>query len=532
MKVNVIDEFKLVKFIGKGSYGKVYLTYHKNNNNETYATKIISKKKADSPGFQKYFNNEIIILKEINHINIIHLFTIRSDINNYYIITDYCNGGTLSNCLRKYMQKYGRAFSEEIVQYLMIQIVEAIKYLHGKRIIHRDIKLDNILVNFENEYDKKNLNMLKSQIKLIDFGFATHLNNSNETYSILGSPAYMDPIILKKYNLLIKYNINDKSIGYNEKVDIYSLGAVCYEMIIGRKIFNGKNEEEREKMVEDGNYFLPINLSKEIISFLNGMLQYDEKNRLSADELSRHLFLTKNVKDFTSINLSKVCHKLDFQGLNININIKNDQSIWDIIQEDDGNNLNNIPGNIFNEKPLPRQDDEYSQMHDINNIINNYANNTNNNNVLYEYQYYDYNNNQYCVGGVNSNTYNNNYINIHKSKYGNEKHLKENKYLNNNVYRYINPQSIPEINNIIMNQIPKNNQLLLNQHYQTYNQNQKFMDKKYTPPQSIDNPDIKKTMQNQERRTYVPFIKKFLTKNKLYQKNILIVLLLLLLKFI
>jgi serine/threonine protein kinase len=83
------------------------------------------------------------------------------------------------------MQIYGSPFSEEIVQYLMRQIVEAIKYLHKKGIIHRDIKLDNILVNFENKDDKENLNMLKCQIKLIDFGFATYLNDSNLAYSVL-----------------------------------------------------------------------------------------------------------------------------------------------------------------------------------------------------------------------------------------------------------------------------------------------------------------------------------------------------------
>ena len=407
MKLNVIDEIYLKKFIANGSYGSVYLTYYKNDSKKVYATKIISRKNEDSPNFWKHFNNEMNILKEVNHINIIRLVAIKCDKKNYYIITDYYNGGTLANCLKKYMEIYGSPFSEEIVQYLMRQIVEAIKYLHEKGIIHRDIKLDNILVNFENEDDMENLNMLKCQIKLIDFGFATYLNDSNLAYSILGSPTNMDPIILNKYNLLLKYNINDKSIGYNEKVDIYSLGTVCYEMITGQKIFSGKNREEVVKKVENGNYHLPIYLSKEIVSFLIGMLKYDEKMRLSADELSRHIFLTKNVIYFKKLNLHKISHKIDNQGLNINI--KKNQTIWGIFQENDENTLINIPGNIFYDKPLPEQD-EYLQKPGGNNIANNEANNFNNNNMYNNYNapnvYHNYNNNNiYGIGGVNTNNY-------------------------------------------------------------------------------------------------------------------------------
>ena len=357
MIYKLIDEFCLTKFLGKGEFGEVYLTNHKNTNKQ-YATKKIPREKAESPLLHKYIMNEINILRTINHKNIIHLETVRKTINNYYIIMEYCNGGDLSTCLRKYMLNYGRAFSEETVQYLMRQIVEAIKYLHGKRIIHRNIKLDNILVNFENEIDEVNLNLLKCQIELIDFGLATYLNDSNVAYTALGTPIYMDPIILKKFNYILKYKFNDKSICYNEKADIYSLGTVCYEMIIGRKVFDGVDTYDIEKKIDEGNYHLPTNLSEEVVSFLNGMLQYDEKMRLSADELSRHIFLTKNVKDFKKLNLHKISHKIDNQGLNMNI--KKNQTIWDIFQENDENAFISIPGNIFNDKPLPEQN-EYSQ---------------------------------------------------------------------------------------------------------------------------------------------------------------------------
>ena len=180
----MIDEFTLVKSIGKGAFGEVFL----------------SKKQGSSTLFaiKKYFINEITILREISHPYIIHFETIKHTIHNYYIITEFCNGGDLSSCLKKYKSLYYYPFSEEIVQHLMRQIVSAIKYLHSKRIIHRDLKLENILVNFDNENDKARVNMLKAKIKVIDFGFATHLGASNLRFSTLGSPINMDPILLKK----------------------------------------------------------------------------------------------------------------------------------------------------------------------------------------------------------------------------------------------------------------------------------------------------------------------------------------------
>ena len=158
----------------------------------------------------------------------------------------------------------------------MRQIVDAINYLHKKNILHRDIKLDNILVNFENEEDKKNENMMKAQIKIIDFGFARHLSPSDLAYSTLGSPINMDPGILRKLNKME----HSKEYGYDQKADIWSLGTICYEMLIGKCTFDAQSMKELINKVEKGNYFLPTYLSKEAVSFLNGMLQYDSKKKI------------------------------------------------------------------------------------------------------------------------------------------------------------------------------------------------------------------------------------------------------------
>ena len=237
---------------------------------------------------------------------------------------ELCTGGSLFDCLDEYQKKYNQPFSEEIVQYLMKQIVSAIKYIHNKNIIHRDLKLENILVNFNSEEDKKNINMLKSKIKLIDFGFARYLSNSDLAFSILGSPLNMEPGILEVYNKLKKMEYYNK-YGYDEKADIWSLGSICYEMIIGKSPFDSKSLKQLINKVKKGKYYLPTYLSKEVISFINGMLKYDLKKRLSADLLYKHEFLNLPYNKLTRINLGKSRDELE---LDIN------KSIWNIFENE------------------------------------------------------------------------------------------------------------------------------------------------------------------------------------------------------
>ena len=281
------------KCIGKGSYGEVYLTTKKGSSNK-FATKRIDKKLANSEKYKKYFDKEREILKKLDHKNIIKLLEIKQNSKYIFLVKEYCNGGSLKNCLEKYIEEYDKPFSQEIIQHIMKQLIDVIKYLHKLNIIHKNIKLQNILVIFDTEEDKQKLNMLKSTVKLNDFFFATRKTNSNHQ-TIIGSPFHMDPIILE---LLKAKGKQSPNLGYDEKADIWSLGSICYEMLTGKTMFNADNLEELMKEAEKGKYNLPFNISEEIASFINGMLQYESNERLSAEELSQHPFLTKNVKNF------------------------------------------------------------------------------------------------------------------------------------------------------------------------------------------------------------------------------------------
>ena len=309
-----VEDYSLGQCIGKGAFGEVYLTTKKGIN-KLFATKKIPKYKVENPTIKKHLIDEIEILQTLNHKNIIKLETIKQTTNNYYIITEYYNGGGLFNILKQYKKVYHKAFPENIIQHLMRQIIDAIIYLHQRKIIHRDLKLENLLINYESEEDKNNLNLLKAEVKIIDFGFATHLDGSHLRYSILGSPINMDPILLTKLN---NQNLS-YLIGYDEKADIWSLGTVCYEMATGETLFPVQNINQLVQRVEIGIYHIPIYISQELVFFLERMLQYLGKDRLNAVELSMQPFLTKNVNEFTKIDTTNPNNKFDALGLIVNI---------------------------------------------------------------------------------------------------------------------------------------------------------------------------------------------------------------------
>ena len=337
----LVGDYTLVKSLGKGAFGEVFLT-SKQGTQEKFATKKIDKKFARNPKAKKYIDNEIKILKEIEHENIVKLYDELETSQYYFLVTEYCNGGGLSECLEYHINQYHKAFSEEVVQYLMRQIVSAIRYLHGKRILHRDIKLDNILVKFDSEEDREKKNMLKAKVKIIDFGFARYLDPKELAFSTLGSPINMEPGILRKLNKME----NSRNYGYDEKADIWSLGTICYEMLIGHCTFDASSMKELVSKVETGNYLLPTSISKEAASFLNGMLQYDPKQRLNAEKLYSHHFLTKDYKSLTKMNLNNVQKHL--YGANLKINSrKNQNSIWVIFEEEES--LDGISGEDMTE---------------------------------------------------------------------------------------------------------------------------------------------------------------------------------------
>jgi serine/threonine protein kinase len=162
----------------------------------------------------------------------------------------------------------------------------------------------------------------------------------------------MDPGILRKLNKMA----HSKEYGYDQKADIWSLGTACYEMLIGKNAFDAKSLSELVKKVEEGNYKLPTTISKEAVSFINGMIQYDLKKRLSAEELYHHEFLNKPFSELTKLVIRRNSNKVIGSQLQMNSR-KLNESIWDVFGKESeilseippGDNNRNVKINNFTE---------------------------------------------------------------------------------------------------------------------------------------------------------------------------------------
>jgi len=333
--IKKLDNYRFLKEIGKGASAKVYLAVD-DKSNELVAIKSLDKNKLNQEHGETNFKRELEILHKMNHNNIIKIKNYLNTKKHYHIVLEYCNGGDLESYCREYIRTNKHPLNEFYIQKILLQIAPALQYMHSNKIIHRDIKLQNILLNFDNypnvpkdgfapeklEFKDKSLNKDFSA-KIADLGYAKDFAKDNEGSTILGSPMYMSPDIVEKYTDEGKENKK-----YNTSVDLWSLGVITYELLTGETPFIGKTYDEVFKCIKNGIYSLPKNLrlSIEIISFINGLLQYYPEKRFTWEQINSHPFLTKNVEDFTYIDLEMMTEN---EKEKIEINSKNsDNLLW------------------------------------------------------------------------------------------------------------------------------------------------------------------------------------------------------------
>ena len=259
--------YKATKKDNKINYTIVNYKKDEFDYNDTEGTKAILKEGRE-------------IMKELNHPNIIKLIEVKEDSSSYNYICEFCNDKTINKYLEETSDKQ---LSEEIVKFIMEQVVSAVKYLHDKKIVHRDIKLDNIYIKYNSEEDLLNKNILNSKIILGGFYVSTHLKKGNSLFDYVCTMNYISPEM--KTNL-------DK---YNEKIDIWSLGVCCFVLLYGNYPYNHYDYNEFNGYKNRMKYDLKKPLSKEAISFIDSMLEIDPNKRLNTFELSKHPFINKNI---------------------------------------------------------------------------------------------------------------------------------------------------------------------------------------------------------------------------------------------
>ena len=315
---------EIMKKLDEGSFAKVYLARDMNNN-KILALKKIDEKKLGNKG-KIYLQNEIKILRMINHLNIIKLYFVLKKPNFTFLGIEYCNGKSLRDNLYEYINQHKKPFPEKLVQKLMKQILSGVKCLHDKGIIHRDLKLDNILIYYDNDFDLKNKNLYAATIKIIDFN-TSYIPNSFNPFSVVGTPLNMAPSIVQNM-----YNLPNP---YDEKIDIWSLGTLCYEMLFGKPLFSGSKSEEVYQNILNKKFSIPKTISVQARTFLLNMLRKDGINRLSASELLNHPFIILNYHNFNMYNMAK-----DISKINNNIPYLNEI-------KNNNNNHNNSCNNII-----------------------------------------------------------------------------------------------------------------------------------------------------------------------------------------
>jgi len=250
-----MDDYIVGKEIGKGAYAIVKSAIHKLSNKKI-AIKIYEKYNLIDPQRKCNFKKEIDILKKIDHSNIIKLYDVIDTTKQLLIIMELATGISLLNYLKA---KPNRRMDESETKEIFYQIIKAITYLHSKNIVHRDVKLENIII--DNKY-----------IKIIDFGFAT-FHQTNKLNFFCGTPSYMPPEIIQKKEYL------------GPPADVWSCGILLYTLLCGVFPFRATNEKELFSKIIKGSFILPEYLSQESKNLISKILNVNVSGRPLINEV-------------------------------------------------------------------------------------------------------------------------------------------------------------------------------------------------------------------------------------------------------
>eukprot|EP00612_Vaucheria_litorea_P005713 CAMPEP_0171460982 /NCGR_PEP_ID=MMETSP0945-20130129/5626_1 /TAXON_ID=109269 /ORGANISM="Vaucheria litorea, Strain CCMP2940" /LENGTH=526 /DNA_ID=CAMNT_0011987265 /DNA_START=456 /DNA_END=2036 /DNA_ORIENTATION=- len=260
-----LDNFKIIKVIGKGSFGKVFLVRDKLRG-DIYAMKVLRKDNIIRRNQVEHTKTERNVLGYIRHPFIVGLNMAFQTTDKLFFVLDYCAGGELFFHLGK-----GK-FSESRSRFYTAEIALALEHIHKLDIVYRDLKPENVLLDGE------------GHIRLTDFGLSKEgiTENTKGAHSFCGTPEYLAPEILMR-------------LGHGRAVDWWSLGALLYEMLTGLPPFYCRDREKLFDKIKRGQLNYPRYLTDASQSLLHGLLTKDPAFRLGSSkedssEVKRHIF--------------------------------------------------------------------------------------------------------------------------------------------------------------------------------------------------------------------------------------------------
>ena len=348
-----LENYSFLKTIGEGTFGKVKLSLHKLTQ-EQVAIKILEKNKIINQKDLERIEKEIKYMKMLNHPNIVKIYEIIEDENNYYISMEYVPGGELFNYIVK-----NKRLTENESSFFYSQIIHIIKEIHKHKICHRDLKPENLLLTQH------------KTIKITDFG----LSNEYEDFLMTpcGSPCYASPEVLKgkKYSGL--------------GIDLWASGIILYSMLCGYLPFDDKNNDELFKKILKCKIEFPKNnniiISENAKDLIRKILQPEPSKRITLEEILEHPFLAygnKKYKEKIRMDINKQ-DKLIIDYMTSTLGISNEKDIRKNINDNRHNNITTIFYLLKKKYNEGRFD--YTKLVDNNDIKNKKLNKLNSNKI-------------------------------------------------------------------------------------------------------------------------------------------------------
>ena len=303
--------------IGHGAFGQVNLALHIASG-RLVAIKIFAKKNLKNTRAKEKIMTEIDTLSNFHHPFINQILDNFETDTHIFIVMEYVCGDLLG-----FIRKRAK-LSESVSKIIFKQLIEGLKYIHKKHFVHRDIKLDNILIDLTNT------------IKICDFGVSKHFDDKNEImFDHCGTPAYIAPEIFEH-------------TGYKGPAcDIWSAGVTLYYMLAGEQPFKAGSISELEKIIKAGEFKEIEGVSKEANNLLSKILQVNPKARLSLDEILNHKWLDKvDLSQRHKLNLFTEAEKILLSKYDVNYLNSNDKN--ELIENFTLKNIEDNPNNNKN----------------------------------------------------------------------------------------------------------------------------------------------------------------------------------------